>query len=123
MKTNNQLIELSLCLVCALAPVSLLTLKANPTEPSPSVSIRLADRQSVEGKVSAKTDSSLTVDGKTIAVTGSTSYMKEGKPITLADIQTGDQVKVSASMRTDGSLEALSVIVLAKNSAARLPTM
>jgi len=112
MKTNNQLIELSLCLVCALAPVSLLTLKATPTEPLPS--IRLAEPESVQGKVSAKTDSSLTVDGKAIVVTANTSYMKEGKPITLADVQAGDQVKVSASMRTDGSLEALTVVVLAK---------
>jgi hypothetical protein len=114
MKTNNQLIELSLCLVCALAPASLLTLKATPTDPAPAESIRLAERESVQGKVSAKTDSSLTVDGKSIIVTANTSYLKEGKPITLADIQTGDQVKVSASMRTDGSLEALSVMVLAK---------
>jgi hypothetical protein len=114
MKTNNQLIELSLCLVCALAPVSLLTLKATPTDPPAAESIRLTERESVQGKVSAKTDSSLTVDGKSIIVTANTSYLKEGKPITLADIQTGDQVKVSASMRTDGSLEALSVMVLAK---------
>ena len=117
MKTNNQLIELSLCLVCALAPASLLTLKATPTDPPPSESTRLAERDSIQGKVSAKSDSSLTVDGKAIAVTANTSYMKEGKPITLADIQTGDQVKVSASMRTDGSLEALSVVVLAKQQA------
>lgn len=114
MKTNNQLIELSLCLVCALAPVSLLTLKATPTDPVPVESIRLVEPESIQGKVSAKTDSSLTVDGKAIIVTANTSYLKEGKPITLADIQTGDQVKVSASMRTDGSLEALSVMVLAK---------
>jgi hypothetical protein len=114
MKTNNQLIELSLCLVCALAPISLLTLKATPTEPRPSESIRLAEPESVQGKLSAKTDSSLTVDGKTIAVTANTSFMKAGKPITLADVQTGDQVKVSASMKTDGSLEALTVVVLAK---------
>ena len=114
MKTNNQLIELSLCLVCALAPLSLLTLKATPTDPSPSESIRLVSTESVQGKVSAKTDSTITVDGKAITVTANTTYMKEGKPITLADVQTGDQVKVSASMRTDGSLEALSVVVLAK---------
>ena len=103
-----------LCLVCALAPISLLTLKATPTDPPPSESIRFVERESVQGKVSAKTDSSLTVDGKAIVVTASTSYMKEGKPITLADVQTGDQIKVSTSMRTDGSLEALSVVVLAK---------
>jgi hypothetical protein len=114
MKASNQLIELSLCLVCALAPLSLLTLKATPTDPPPSERIRIADRESIQGKVSAKTDISLTVDGRAIAVTANTTFMKEGKPIALADVQTGDQVKVSASMRTDGSLEALSVVVLAK---------
>ena len=66
MKTNNQLIELSLCLVCALAPVSLLTLKATPTDPPPAESVRLAEPESIQGKVSAKTDTSLTVDGKAI---------------------------------------------------------
>jgi len=113
MKSKTQIIELSLCVVCALAPVSLLSLNANSTESSVRESALAYDRESIQGKVSAKTDAGLTVDGKKIATTASTSIMKGGKPITLADIQVGDMVKVAASKSTDGSLQAVSIEVLA----------
>ena len=112
MKSKTQLIELSLCLVCALAPASLLSLNANSTESSARESVLAYDRESIQGKVSAKTDSGLTVDGKKIATTATTSFMKSGKPITLADIQVGDMVKVAASKGTDGSFQAVSVEVM-----------
>lgn len=110
MKTKSQLIELSLCLVCALAPVSLLTLTANSTESSAP---QTYDRESIRGKVSAKTDAAFTVDGKSIATTPGTSFMKQGKAITFADVQVGNMVKVTASAGADGSLQAVSVEVLA----------
>jgi hypothetical protein len=113
MKTKSQLIELSLCLVCALAPVSLLTLTANSTESSTRESPRVYDRESIRGKVSAKTDSAFTVDGKSIATTPGTSFTRLGKAITFADVQVGSMVKVTASSGTDGSLQAVSVEVLA----------
>jgi hypothetical protein len=111
MKTKPQLIELSLCLVCALAPVSLLTLTANSTESSRELP-RTYDRESIRGKVSAKSDSSFTVDGKSIATTPGTSFTKQGKAITFADVQVGMMVKVTASSAADGALQAVSVEVL-----------
>jgi hypothetical protein len=113
MKTKPQLIELSLCLVCALAPVSLLTLTANSTESSSRELPRTYDRESIRGKVSAKTDATFMVDGKSIATTPGTSFTKQGKAITFADVQVGNMVKVTASAGTDGSLQAVSVEVLA----------
>ena len=123
MKTSSQLIELSLCLVCALAPLSLLTLKATPTDPPPSDRIRPGDRESVQGNVSAKSNSSLTVNGKAITTTAGTSFMEKGKPITLGRVRTGDTVKINAAKKDDGSLEAVSVEVLAKELAESLARM
>lgn len=114
MKTIPQPIELSLCLVCALAPVALLTLQANPAARPQSESARAYDQETIQGKVSAKSDISLTVDGKTIAVSVGTSFTKNGKAVTIGDVQKGDRVKVKASKGTDGSLQAVSVEVLVK---------
>jgi co-chaperonin GroES (HSP10) len=114
MKTKSQLIELSLCLVCALAPLVFLTVEANSVAlPQPGAA-RASDRETIQGKISAKSDTSLTVDGKVIAVTGATSFTRNGKAITISDVQSGDQVKVTASKGTDGSLQAVSVEVLPK---------
>lgn len=114
MKTIPQPIELSLCLVCALAPVALLTLQADPVAQPQSESVRAYDRETIQGKISAKSDTNLTVDGKMIEVSVSTSFTKNGKVITFDDVQKTDQVKVMVSKGTDGSLKAISVEVLAK---------
>lgn len=78
-------------------------------------SARAYDQESISGKVSAKSDTSLTVDGKLITVSVGTSFTKDGKSIAIGEVQKGDQVKVKVSKGTDGSLQALSVEVLAKN--------
>ena len=75
-------------------------------------SIRGLARETVQGKVSAKTDSSLTVDGKVIGTTVATAFVKDGKPITISEVQLGAKVKVVASKESDGSLQAITVEVL-----------
>jgi Domain of unknown function (DUF5666) len=114
MKRKPQLIELSLCLVCALAPVALLTLQADPATRPQSETARADDQETIQGKVSEKSDTSLKVDGKTITVSAVTSFTKDGKTITISDVQKGDSVKVKTSKGTDGSLQAVSVEVLVK---------
>lgn len=127
MKASNQLIELSLCVICALAPTALLTVSARQAPPVESVeftereSFRLIDRESVNGKVNAKTEASLTVDGKTIATTAGTSFMKDGKAVDLGDVQVGDQVRVAATKTTDGSLQAVMVEVMPRAAQAPRP--
>lgn len=121
MKAANQLIELSLCVICALAPTALLTLNARQAPLAEQGSTSFVDRESVAGKVSAKTEASLTVDGKNIATTDGTSFMKEGKAVTLSDVQVGDQVRIAATKTTDGSLQAVMVEVMAKGATAPRP--
>ena len=63
MKAANQLLELSLCVICALAPTALLTVNARQAALVEQESTSFVDRESISGKVSAKTEASLTVDG------------------------------------------------------------
>jgi len=91
----------------------LLTVNAKPAAVAVNESGR-PDRQSIEGRVSAKTDTTLIVNGKVIAIAATTSFMKDGKSIFSMDVQNGDYVKVLASRGTDGPLVAESVEVLVK---------
>ncbi len=87
-------------------------LQAHQTPPPPEKPAHLAPRESIQGKVSAKTGSSLTVDGKVITTTAGTAFTKNGKPITLLDVQVGDKVKVTAAKEADGTWQAIAVEVL-----------
>src|SRR2546427_12393200 len=102
MSSMNQLFKLGLCVICALAFSVARTVPAKQTAAPRKESARVADRESVQGKVSAKTEASLTVDGKVITTTAATAFMKDGKPMTMSDVRVGDKVKVAASKATDG---------------------
>jgi co-chaperonin GroES (HSP10) len=91
----------------------LLAINAKPLAVATNESER-ADRQSIEGRISAKSDTTITVNGKVVAITATTSFMKAGKSILATDVQNGDNVKVMASRGTDGPLVAESVEVLAR---------
>lgn len=65
----------------------------------------------VAGRVDAKNDQSLSVDGQTILLTDTTTYTKDGAPATLADVNTGDAVRVTATKGAAGSLVAVRVAV------------
>jgi co-chaperonin GroES (HSP10) len=111
MKAKCRVVELSVCLACVCGP--LLALNARPVAVAINEFHR-ADRQSIEGRLTAKSDTTITVNGKVIAITATTSFMKAGKSILATDVQTGDNVKVIASRGTDGPLVAESVEVLAR---------
>ena len=75
-----------------------------------------AQTSTINGTVSAVTDSALTiVDSKkaevTVAVTSETKVMKGGKDATLADVKANDTVTVEASKAEDGSWKALKISV------------
>lgn len=122
MKACNQFIELSFCVVCALAPSALFTLNADPAAGMASAvsiaaeSTRLTDRESIHGNVTAKSEASVTVDARAVAVTPTTSCTKDGKPVTLADIRVGDMVKVTATKTGEGSWQAITIEVTAKSA-------
>jgi hypothetical protein len=113
MKATTKLVELGLYLTCACAPGALVAVDARPVAVAVNES-RRADRQSIQGQLSAKSDTTITVNGKVIAITATTSFMKGGKSILAADVQNGDNVKVMVSRGTDGPLVAESVEVLMK---------
>jgi hypothetical protein len=122
-KACNQLIELSFCVVCALAPSALWTLNADSLASSPRETAlhRVAGRESILGSVSAKTGSSLTVSGKTIATTVGSAFIRDGRAVELSDIQVGDKVKVVASKGPDDTWRADSVEVVTIHPDRRRP--
>ncbi len=84
---------------------------STPSSPStPSASMD-TDQNKVSGKVTAKSDDSLTVDGQTIVVTRSSTLTKAGSPVKIGDLNVGDKVTVSTIKGADGKLLAVTVEV------------
>ncbi len=65
----------------------------------------------LSGSVGSKSDKSLTVDGKTVAISSSTSITKSGQPIKADEIKVGDKVSVSTSTGADGKQQAVAIVV------------
>lgn len=65
----------------------------------------------VTGRVDAKSDKSISVDGQTVLVTEMTAFTKDGAPATIADVKPGVAVRVTASKGAAGSLVAVRVEV------------
>ena len=113
MKTKNKsnLLLSGFVVISALAlPVAL---AASPLAGENPVTAATADESEtvVAGRVDAKSDRSLSVDGQTVLVTETTTYTKDGAGATLADVQTGDEVRVTALKGAAGSLVAVRVEV------------
>ncbi|MDB6169412.1 MAG: hypothetical protein JWM88_2276 [Verrucomicrobia bacterium] len=64
----------------------------------------------VNGKVEAKSDTTLTVGGRTISLTSATTFSRNGASIGSGDVKVGYQVNV---VTTDNGQVAVSVDVLA----------
>jgi hypothetical protein len=71
-----------------------------------------------EGKVTAVGDGKITVldnrddDNDTFVVTAETKIIRNGKPVKLSDVQPGDKVRVTATLR-DGALVAKEIAAMA----------
>ncbi len=90
---NAQLKRLFLAATLAALPVAVIAAgsssSAEATEAkSPAV---------VRGKVEAKSDSSLTVGGPTLKLTGTTAFTRAGAPVTREDVKVGDEVAVTTA--------------------------
>ncbi|MBS0664423.1 MAG: hypothetical protein JSR48_14250 [Verrucomicrobia bacterium] len=64
----------------------------------------------VSGKVDAKSDTAISVDGRDLKLTASTTYTKGGAPATGADVKVGDHVTVTVG---DDGATALTVNITA----------
>lgn len=63
----------------------------------------------VTGRVDAKSDTSLHVNGQVVLLDDSTTYVRNGAPAKLDDIKTGDEVRVTVAVGAAGSRVAAKV--------------
>ncbi len=88
------------------------TAQSAAVDPSAPVQVKPDNRltRNITGKVAGKTDTTLTVDGRTVTLTSATTYAKSKSQIGSGDIKVGDTVNIVTS--DDGQV-AVSVNVLA----------
>jgi hypothetical protein len=111
MKSPKQITGLALGVALIVGSAAL----ALQAAPEASLAYGVAyDQDSIQGKVTAKTDSSVTVDAKMVATSATTAVSKNGKPASLSDVNIGDKVKVTAKKGDDGGLQAVMIEVSAK---------
>ena len=108
MKAGHQLIELSFCIVCALAPSALWTLDTGPAADPSIKPTEVSNRKSIHSDVSAKAETGLTVHGKVIVTTAAAAVKKDGARSGLDDVKMGDTVTMPAEKVSAASLHAAS---------------
>ena len=112
MKTNLvRPVVLGLVIASALACLAVRGQSASPTpDPSAPPQVKPDNRltRNISGKVAAKTDKSLTVDGRTVTLTSATTYSKGDTAIGSGDVNVGDTVNI---VTTDDGQVAVSVNV------------
>jgi len=114
MKSNNQIKRIAFVLL-GVAGLALPVVAGTnaPASPRPLGLFSKDDDALINGRVTAKTVSTLTVGDKVITITDSTSFLKEGSKIKIDDIQVGDTVKVTTTKGDAGALQAVTVVVTA----------
>ena len=76
-----------------LAVPGLAIAQTNPAPAAPEAKLS----KNVSGKVEAKSDTSLTVGGRTVSTSSATTFSKAGASIGSADIKVGDKVNIVTS--------------------------
>ena len=98
----------------AAVPLSALAQTTQPSTPAPMAPSADANKvnKNVSGKVEAKSDTTLTVSGRTVSTGSSTTFSKAGASIGSGDIKVGDKVNIVTS--DDGKV-AVSVDVISSD--------
>ncbi len=101
---------LGLISLFALAAGTLPAQSTTPVDPSAPVQVKPDNRltRNISGKLQAKTDNSLTVDGRTVTTSGATTFSKNGTSIGSGDVKVGDTLNI---VTTDDGQVAVSVNV------------
>jgi hypothetical protein len=90
--------------------------KSEPPAPHVPGNRPAAPPATINGTVSARDDRatapSLTIDGRTVRVTASTTITKAGQALRLGDIAVGDRVSVTTLPDTGGQPQAVTITVL-----------
>ena len=87
------------------APIPEATPSPDPT-PSPRPSPSDEDEVEFRGRIQTIGNNSLTVDGRLVAVDGSTVVRRRGESIPFSSLKVGDLVEVEGAPRSDGSILA-----------------
>ena len=66
-------------------------------ESTPEATAPAKSAKNLAGKVEAKSETSLTVDGHTVALNAATTYSRNGAAIGNADVKVGDKVNIVTS--------------------------
>ncbi len=105
---------LGLALASALVALPVSARAESPSQATPVVaSPSSKPAQTVSGKVTARSDTSLTVGDRTVSLTIATAFTKGGAKIGSGDVKAGDTVNV---VTTDDGQVAVSVDVTAGGS-------
>ena len=72
--------------------------------------------QGHHGTVTAKTDNSVTIDGKRYALTADTKVNKQEEPLLLKTVKVGDTVCYTTEKASDGSQQIAQLIAIDKNT-------
>ena len=108
---NSPLKRATLALALAFSVAAMPALRAQSTQPTTPNPVP-ADTKitaNVSGKVEARSDTTLTVAGRTISLTSATTFSQNGAAIGSADIKVGYKVNV---VTADNGQVAVSVDVL-----------
>jgi hypothetical protein len=104
---NSQLKPALLGLLLAL-PVAALPVTASAQSAPAPAAPETHVTKNISGKITAKSDTSLVVDSRTVSLNSATTYSKSGAAIGSGDIKVGDSVNV---VTTDDGQVAVSVTV------------
>ena len=75
------------------------------------------DCKGVHGKVTKKSDTTITVDDKSYAMTAASKITKDGKAVELTKVKIGESVCLNTKEAADGSQQVASLLVLDKADA------
>ena len=76
--------------------------------------------QGHHGAVTAKTDTSITIDGKMYALTADTKVNKQEEPLLLKTVKVGDTVCFTTEKAADGSQQISKLIAIDKDEKVRV---
>jgi hypothetical protein len=108
-KPQHTLPSLFAISLLAVLPLAARAQTTQPLTPNPPTQPDTKITANVSGKVEARTDTTLTVAGRTIALTSATTFSRSGASIGNADVKVGYTVNV---VTTDNGQVAVSVDVL-----------
>lgn len=112
MKINPLKISLLVCLLGSAAAVPVLAQSDDSMQPH--LPADAGATAVLRGKIIAISTSAMIVDGRTVALTHETSFLANGRSISLDDVHAGDEVSVTTTADDNRVITALAVEVTSR---------